>query len=100
MLTVYPVLCLGAMANYARIILLRIVGERIVTRLRAQLFRRTYTQDAEFFDANRVGDLISRLSSDPIIVGKSITHNLSDGLRAAVSGAAGFGLMAFVSLKL
>ena len=94
------VLTVGAAANYGRIIILRIVGERIVARLRSQLFRKTFVQNAEFFDANRVGDLISRLSSDTIIVGKSITQNLSDGLRSFVSGAAGFSLMAYVSLKL
>lgn len=94
------VLLVGAAANYGRIIILRIVGERIVARLRSKLFRQTFIQDAEFFDANRVGDLISRLSSDTIIVGKSITQNLSDGLRAGVSGVAGFGLMAYTSLKL
>ncbi|KAL8677972.1 MAG: hypothetical protein Q9186_005638 [Xanthomendoza sp. 1 TL-2023] len=94
------VLAIGAAANYGRIIILRIVGERIVTRLRSQLFRRTFVQNAEFFDANRTGDLISRLSSDTIIVGKSITQNLSDGLRSLVSGGAGLGLMAYVSLKL
>jgi putative ABC transport system ATP-binding protein len=80
--------------------LLRIVGERVVARLRTQLFRRTYIQNAEFFDANRVGDLISRLSTDTVIVGKSVTQNISDGLRALVTGTAGLGLMAFVSLKL
>ncbi|OQV00784.1 ABC transporter transmembrane domain-containing protein [Cladophialophora immunda] len=90
------ILATGAAANYGRIIILRIVGERIVARLRSRLFRQTYIQNAEFFDANRVGDLISRLSSDTIIVGKSITQNLSDGLRAFVSGAAGFGLMAWI----
>jgi putative ABC transport system ATP-binding protein len=94
------VLTLGACANYGRIIILRIVGERIVARLRSQLYRRTYVQNAEFFDANRVGDLLSRLSSDTVIVGKSITQNLSDGLRALVSGGAGFAAMAWVSLKL
>ncbi|RMZ92362.1 hypothetical protein DV736_g393, partial [Chaetothyriales sp. CBS 134916] len=94
------ILATGAAANYGRIVILRIVGERIVARLRSRLFRQTCTQDAEFFDANRVGDLISRLGSDTIIVGKSITQNLSDGLRAFVSGAAGFGLMAWVSLQL
>ncbi|OQE47225.1 hypothetical protein PENCOP_c001G05514 [Penicillium coprophilum] len=94
------ILLLGAGANYGRIIILRIVGERIVARLRSKLFRQTFVQDAEFFDANRVGDLISRLSSDTIIVGKSITQNLSDGLRAAVSGVAGFSLMAYTSAKL
>lgn len=94
------VLTVGAAANYGRIIILRIVGERIVARLRSQLFRRTYVQNAEFFDANRVGDLISRLSSDTVIVGKSITQNLSDGLRAIVSGGAGFAAMTWTSVKL
>ncbi|KAI5268699.1 hypothetical protein E4T47_07653 [Aureobasidium subglaciale] len=94
------ILSIGAAANYGRIIILRIVGERIVTRLRSQLFRRTFIQNAEFFDANRVGDLISRLGSDTIIVGKSITQNVSDGLRSLVSAVAGFGLMGYVSLKL
>ena len=94
------ILVVGASANYGRVLILRIVGERIVARLRSQLFRRTFTQNAEFFDANRVGDLISRLSSDTVIVGKSITQNLSDGLRSLVSGVAGLTLMAYVSLKL
>jgi putative ABC transport system ATP-binding protein len=94
------VLSIGACANFGRVIILRIVGERIVARLRSSLYRRTYVQDAEFFDANRVGDLISRLSSDTVMVGKSITQNISDGLRSLVSGAAGLTAMAWVSLKL
>jgi len=94
------VLATGAACNFGRITILRIVGERIVARLRSQLYRKTFVQNAEFFDANRVGDLISRLGSDTIIVGKSITQNLSDGLRSMVSGAAGFAMMGFVSIKL
>ncbi|KAM0517811.1 hypothetical protein ACHAPE_004789 [Trichoderma viride] len=94
------VLTLGAMTSFGRIILLRIIGERVVARLRSQLYRRTYVQDAEFFDANRVGDLISRLGSDSVIVGKSITSNLSDGLRAIFSGGAGFAIMIWTSAKL
>ena len=93
-------LVVGAGATYGRIITLRIVGERIVTKLRSRLFRQTYSQNAEFFDANRTGDLISRLGSDTIIVGKSITQNLSDGLRSIVSGGAGIVAMAYVSFKL
>jgi len=93
-------LTIGACANYGRIIILRIVGERVVTRLRSQLFKKTMIQDAEFFDANRVGDLISRLGSDTIIVGKSITQNVSDGLRSFISAAAGFSLMGYVSFQL
>ncbi|KAG8531359.1 multidrug-resistance transporter mdr2 [Bacidia gigantensis] len=94
------ILTVGAGANYGRILILRIVGERVVARLRSQLFRRTYVQNAEFFDANRTGDLISRLSSDTVIVGKSITQNLSDGLRSLVSGLGGMTMMGYTSLKL
>ncbi|KAI1391310.1 uncharacterized protein F4822DRAFT_396312 [Hypoxylon trugodes] len=93
-------LTVGACANFGRIILLRIVGERVVTRLRSQLFRKTYGQDAEFFDANRVGDLISRLGTDTIVVGKSITQNVSDGLRALVNSVSGLALMAWISPSL
>lgn len=93
-------LVVGAAANFGRVITLRIVGERIIARLRSKLYQHTFLQDAEFFDANRVGDLISRLSSDTLIVVKSVTQNLSDGLRAAMGGIAGFGMMAYVSIKL
>lgn len=93
-------LSVGACANFGRIVLLRIIGERVVTRLRSQLFKKTYSQDAEFFDANRVGDLISRLGTDTIIVGKSITQNVSDGLRALVNSISGLALMAWISPSL
>jgi putative ABC transport system ATP-binding protein len=91
------ILFLGAAANFGRVIILRIIGERIVAKLRARLFKRTMVQNAEFFDANRVGDLISRLGVDTTIVGKSITQNLSDGLRALVSGSAGLAMMTWTS---
>ncbi|KAK9382600.1 P-loop containing nucleoside triphosphate hydrolase protein [Kockiozyma suomiensis] len=90
----------GCTANFGRVVILRVVGERLVARLRSTLYKQTVTQDAEFFDANRVGDLISRLSSDANIVAKSLTQNLSDGLRAVVSGVAGLSMMAYVSIKL
>ncbi|CAJ2507962.1 Uu.00g091480.m01.CDS01 [Anthostomella pinea] len=93
-------LSVGACSNFGRIVLLRIIGERVVTRLRSQLFRRTVNQDAEFFDANKVGDLISRLGSDTVIVGKSITQNVSDGLRALISGIAGLSAMTWISPEL
>lgn len=90
----------GAGAQFGRNVLLRVVGERVVARLRSQLFRRTYAQNAEFFDANKVGDLISRLGADTLIVGKAITYNLSEGVRSIISGTAGIGAMAYVNPQL
>ena len=90
----------GAGANFGRVVLLRVIGERLVARLRVLLFKRTISQDAEFFDANRVGDLISRLSSDTSIVAKSLTQNVSDGLRSTITASFGLVMMCYVSLKL
>ncbi|KAJ2771311.1 ATP-binding cassette permease mdl1 [Coemansia nantahalensis] len=90
----------GAAANTGRVILIRTAGERMIARLRRQLFDRVIRQDMGFFDRNRTGDLVSRLSTDTAIVSKSITNNVSDGLRATVSAVAGLGMMVYVSPKL
>ncbi|KAK9448168.1 P-loop containing nucleoside triphosphate hydrolase protein [Limtongia smithiae] len=94
------ILAFGACANFGRVYLLRIIGERVVARLRARLYKQTIMQDAGFFDANRVGDLLSRFSSDANIVAKSLTQNIADGLRAVITGAAGLSMMAWVSIEL
>ncbi|KAI8851224.1 P-loop containing nucleoside triphosphate hydrolase protein [Chytridium lagenaria] len=75
----------GAAANFGRVVLMRIAGERIVMRLRNQVFKSIISQDMSFFDKNRTGELVSRLSLDTSIVGKSVTNNISDGLRSSVS---------------
>ena len=94
------VLCVGSACNFGRVILLRIIGERTAAFLRSRLYEKTIRQDATFYDSNRHGELISRLSNDTTVAAKSITQNVSDGLRAIVSGIAGFGMMAYVSLPL
>ncbi|KAK7208171.1 ATP-dependent permease [Myxozyma melibiosi] len=93
-------LVIGAAANYGRVYLLRIIGESVVARVRSRLYKHTIMQDAGFFDANRVGDLLSRFSSDANIVAKSLTQNIADAFRALVIGSAGLGMMAWVSLEL
>ncbi|KAJ2623270.1 ATP-binding cassette permease mdl1 [Coemansia sp. RSA 1358] len=90
----------GALANTGRIILIRTAGERLVARIRSQLFARVIQMDMAFFDRNRTGDLVSRLSNDTQVVSKSITNNVSDGLRSVISAAVGVGMMVYVSPKL
>ncbi|KAK9459871.1 P-loop containing nucleoside triphosphate hydrolase protein [Lipomyces oligophaga] len=94
------VFMVGATAHFGRVYILRVVGERVVARLRSQLYKRTILQDAGFFDANKVGDLLSRFSSDANIVAKSLTQNIADGLRALVTGTAGLIMMGWVSMEL
>ena len=90
----------GAFANLGRIVILKVTGERLVARLRTRTMKAALQQDATFLDNNRVGDLISRLSSDAGIVSKSVTQNLSDGTRAVIQGFVGFGMMSYISWQL
>ncbi|KAI8147888.1 ATP-binding cassette sub-family B member 10, mitochondrial [Fennellomyces sp. T-0311] len=94
------VFCIGALANSGRVLLFRLAGERIIQRLRNDLYRNILRQDMAFFDKNRTGELISRLSVDTAIVGKSITGNVSDGLRALATAVVGSSMMLWISPKL
>lgn len=86
--------------NYGRIYFLKKVAERVVYRLRSTIVKNLFYQDSKFWDVNKSGDLISRLVNDSSIISKSVTQNLSDGLRGTIQGAVGMTMMLFISVKL
>ncbi|XP_069463532.1 ATP-binding cassette sub-family B member 10, mitochondrial isoform X2 [Ambystoma mexicanum] len=90
----------GAAANAVRVYLMQISGQQIVKRLRTSLFSSVLRQEVAFFDKTRTGELVNRLSMDTALLGRSVTENLSDGLRAAAQASVGIGMMFFVSPKL
>ncbi|XP_061480464.1 ATP-binding cassette sub-family B member 10, mitochondrial isoform X2 [Rhineura floridana] len=90
----------GAAANATRVYLMQTAGQRIVKRLRATMFSSLLKQEVAFFDKTSTGELINRLSSDTALLGRSVTENLSDGLRAGVQISIAVFMMFFVSPKL
>jgi len=94
------VFVVGAVANATRIMLLNISGERIVARLREDLFSSLVWQDVEFFDKSRTGELVNRLSSDTQMVGKILTDNLAQGLRNAAQAVGSIAVMTYLSPQL
>ncbi|CAH6721067.1 iron-sulfur clusters transporter Atm1p, mitochondrial [[Candida] jaroonii] len=78
-----PFMVVSAVCFWARIWLLKILGERLVARLRLRVMKNIMRHDSKFFDneKHKVGDLMSRLSSDAYVVSRSITGNLPDGLK-------------------
>ncbi|KAM4025989.1 ATP-binding cassette sub-family B member 10, mitochondrial-like [Anomaloglossus baeobatrachus] len=94
------VFLLGAAANGTRVYLMQTSGQRIVRRLRSSLFSSLLRQEVGFFDKTRTGELINRLSADTVLIGRSVTENLSDGLRAVAQASVGVGMMFFVSPQL
>lgn len=75
-------------------------GERIVARLRGQLFSSLLEQEVAFFDQNRTGELLSRLSSDTQVLQNTVSVNVSMLLRNVVSALGGVALLFALSWKL
>jgi subfamily B ATP-binding cassette protein MsbA len=65
--------------------LLATVGERIVRDLRTTLYRHLHAQSLEFFGARRVGEIVSRLSSDVTQMRTVLTSNVTSLLSQTVS---------------
>ncbi|KTW28416.1 hypothetical protein T552_01678 [Pneumocystis carinii B80] len=91
---------IGGACNFGRLFLMRIICERVISKLRSRLYQNTLKHDLGFFDVNASGDLISRLSSDTAVVAKSLTQNISDGLKYLISTIVGLGMMTCISAQL
>lgn len=48
-----------------------------------------------FFDKNKVGEIVSRLSSDAYIVGNALSTNLGDGIRSLSTSFVTAGMMVY-----
>jgi putative ABC transport system permease protein len=68
----------------ARNVLFNLAGERVVTRLRQDLYRAILDQEVGFFDERRTGELTSRLASDTTVLQNTVSVNVSMALRNAV----------------
>jgi ATP-binding cassette, subfamily B (MDR/TAP), member 10 len=54
----------GFISSFARISLMQISCQRIATNLRTNLFKKILKQEISFFDKNKSGEIINRLSTD------------------------------------
>ncbi len=76
------------------------VGYRAVAAVRKMLFEAIVKQDIAYFDSARIGDLLSRLSSDTQLVQRAVTINISVALRYALQVIGGTALMFYISPQL
>eukprot|EP01104_Vermistella_antarctica_P011957 TRINITY_DN3387_c0_g1_i1.p1 TRINITY_DN3387_c0_g1~~TRINITY_DN3387_c0_g1_i1.p1 ORF type:complete len:740 (+),score=171.75 TRINITY_DN3387_c0_g1_i1:299-2518(+) len=98
--TLFVFFAVGAVFTFIRVALFNIAGERIVKRLRNELFQRIVRQEVGFFDSNRTGELINRLSSDTQVIETSLTNNLSMAMRYSATSLLSVIILFFVSWKL
>lgn len=75
-------------------------SERVVARLRNNLFSHLILQEIAFFDITRTGELLSRLSEDTQIIKNAATTNLSVALTNLSTSVIGLTFMFATSWKL
>ena len=73
-----------AVGSFLQSYFLGVVGERIVARMRSELFARLVTLSLDFHVHARVGELVSRLSSDVTQVRTMLTQTITNLLAASV----------------
>ena len=76
------------------------IGVRLNVRTRTRLFAALLRAEAGFFDAARLGDLVSRLSADTATVSDNRSLQLNVLARSAIGGAVVLGFMVRASWRL
>ena len=99
-LAMVVVLAIQAAAGSMRFILFTVAGERIVSRLREDVYRAILRQEIAFFDSRTTGELTSRLAIDTTVLQNTVSVNVSMALRNAVTVVGGVGALVWTSPKL
>ena len=82
-LTLSVIFVIGGIFTFIRGYLYSLVGERLVRVIRKNLFECIIRQDISFFDINKTGELMNRLSADTTVIQSCLSVNVSMGLRSA-----------------
>ncbi len=80
--------------------LFTVAGERVVARLRANLYSAIVQQEVGFFDERRTGELTNRLASDTTVLQNAATVNISMVLRYLVTCVGAISILAWTSWQL
>jgi ATP-binding cassette, subfamily B, bacterial len=99
-LAMIGVVAVLALASGARYYLVMTLGERVVADLRADLFSHLTRLDPSFFDAEKTGDIASRLSADTTQLKATFGSSASLALRNLFLFVGAITMMVFTSPKL
>lgn len=94
------IVVVGSICTAIRAWLFSYASERVVARVRKDLFSHLIQQEIAFFDVTRTGELLSRLSEDTQIIKNAATTNLSEALRNVTTAFIGVAFMFSSSWKL
>ena len=94
------IMTISGVAGFFRILWQAQAGHRMVARLRRKLYVGILSQDAEYFDSTKQGDIISRLSSDADLVQSAVTDQILGLLRNMVMSMGAVAMLFHTSISL
>jgi ABC-type multidrug transport system fused ATPase/permease subunit len=86
--------------SFIRVYLFAYVTENAMLELRSQAFRKMIGKPMDFYHNSRVGDLVTRISSDVATVQETLTITLAEFIRQSVIIVFGVGCLVAFSLEL
>ena len=89
-----------SLASFIQNYNLNFVGERIVVDLRCQLYAHLQTLSIRYYADRRVGELISRISSDVTVVRTVLTGNVSTFLQQSLTLVGSIAIMFYLNWRL
>lgn len=99
-LALLAVFVLRSLASFAQNYNLNYVGERIVVDMRCQLYAHLQTLSIRYYADRRVGELISRISSDVTVVRTVLTGNVSAFLQQSLTLIGSIAIMFYLNWRL
>ena len=94
------VLLVQSIFSYVRVWLFAVVTEKSMADVRKQLYNRIIAMPIPFFDQHRVGELISRITSDVTQLQETISLTLAEFFRQIATLVVGISIILITSTKL
>jgi len=89
-----------AVGTFSRVYLMTWLGERVSADIRKAVFERIVTLHPSYFEENRSGELMSRLTTDTALLQSIIGSSLSMSLRSSLMLIGGLVMLFVTNLKL
>merc|ERR1712174_25440 len=91
---------MGSVLGFVNGIILQILGERLVARLRVRLYESVLTQEIGFFDEHKTGEIVSRLGSDTQLLQSTISTFAPESLVGIIKIIMSMVMMYSINAKL
>ena len=96
----FAIVVVMAVSTYARFFLISWIGERVATDLRRKVFDHVVGLSVAYFETTKIGEVLSRLTTDTTVLQSMVGSSVSLALRHAVMLVGGLAMLMYTSFSL